>query len=80
MSHTYKASLLTDPEMWQETHRLEKALNEPQPDVSYQVRHAAPNRTWAGMSVYADGTDWNPGSGEGIYRRDKTNANWVFVG
>ena len=33
-----------------------------------------------GMLVCVDGTDWDPGSGEGVYRRDKANAAWVFLG
>jgi len=29
--------------------------------------HVAPTKTHDGMLRYADGTNWNPGSGEGIY-------------
>lgn len=29
--------------------------------------HVAPSRPYDGMKRYADGTDWNPGSGEGEY-------------
>jgi hypothetical protein len=32
------------------------------------------------MLILADGVDYDPGSGEGLYRRDKTNASWVFIG
>jgi hypothetical protein len=32
------------------------------------------------MLIYADGVNWNPGAGEGVYRRDKTNASWVLLG
>jgi hypothetical protein len=45
-----------------------------------QVLHAAPDKFLPGMVVYADGSDWDPGSGEGLYRRDKTNTSWVFIG
>lgn len=31
--------------------------------------HAAPEKPREGMIVYADGTDWNPGSGRGVYVR-----------
>jgi hypothetical protein len=31
-----------------------------------------------GMLAYADGTNWNPGSGKGFYRYD-TDA-WVYIG
>ena len=32
------------------------------------------------MLVYADGANWDPGSGEGVYIRDLTNTNWIFLG
>jgi hypothetical protein len=34
----------------------------------------------AGMVVIADGVSWDPGSGEGMYRRNLANTLWVFVG
>ena len=48
--------------------------------VILPILHVAPEKFVEGMLVYADGVDWNPGSGEGLYRRDKANAAWVFVG
>lgn len=86
MSTTYKAGLVPDDAadlvrfLREELARLEKALNEAQPSAELQVLHAAPKRYRAGMEVYADGTDWDPGSGEGKYRRDSTNTSWVFIG
>ncbi len=47
-------------------------------DLTYLT--AEPARYWAGMIVLADGTNWDPGSGEGAYRRDAANASWVFLG
>ncbi|AGF91089.1 hypothetical protein SXHG_00067 [Synechococcus phage MRHenn-2013a] len=44
-------------------------------DVLYQ----APIRVFPGMIVYADGTSWDPGSGEGLYRYSLAGA-WVFIG
>lgn len=29
--------------------------------------HVAPSKVRQGLTVGADGTDWNPGSGEGVY-------------
>lgn len=29
--------------------------------------HVAPTKVWDGRLVIADGTDWNPGSGQGVY-------------
>ena len=49
------------------------------PAYQHTVLYAAPARPLAGMVVYADGTTWNPGSGEGIYRYDLGGA-WVKVG
>lgn len=31
--------------------------------------HAEPKKPREGMLVYADGTDWDPGSGRGVYVR-----------
>lgn len=43
--------------------------------VNLQVLHAAPDRPAEGMIRYADGTDWNPGGGKGVYVYD--GATWV---
>ena len=32
------------------------------------------------MVVYADGANWNPGMGEGVYVRNLDNTAWVFFG
>lgn len=42
--------------------------------------HSAPIRPQDGQLAYADGSDWNPGSGRGIYRYDATSVAWVFLG
>ncbi len=34
--------------------------------------HAEPKRPRDGMIVFADGTNWDPGSGRGLYVRDTT--------
>jgi hypothetical protein len=39
---------------------------------------AAPSRPTSGMLIYADGTNWNPGSGAGPYIY--LGGNWVFLG
>lgn len=33
----------------------------------YQIRNAPPERYGVGFVAYADGTNWNPGAGEGLY-------------
>lgn len=80
MSHTYKANESASQELREESARLARALNEAQPEFVLHVLNATPKKTKPGMLVYADGTNWDPGSGEGVYRRDKTNSGWVFVG
>lgn len=42
------------------------------------VVYAPPAKPRAGMRRYADGTQWNPGSGAGLYRYDGTA--WQFLG
>ena len=39
--------------------------------------HVEPERPRGGDIVYADGTNWDPGSGEGIYFFDETTQAWV---
>lgn len=41
---------------------------------------AAPEKIRPLMLVYADGTNWNPGSGEGVYIRNLANSAWKFLG
>jgi len=36
-------------------------------DGHYDVLHVAPSKPRTGDVRYADGSDWNPGSGEGLY-------------
>lgn len=43
--------------------------------IVFQVRHVAPDRPTAGMVAFADGTDWNPGSGRGLY--EYRTSSWV---
>lgn len=38
------------------------------------VLYAEPDKPRTGMLVYADGTSWNPGSGEGVYVRTSAGA------
>ena len=33
-----------------------------------------------GLLAYADGSNWNPGSGKGYYRYRLSDTTWVFVG
>ena len=39
--------------------------------------HVEPKRPRGGDIVYADGTNWDPGSGEGIYFFKESTTAWV---
>jgi len=43
--------------------------------VTFNVTYAEPTFLVDGMTVFADGTDWNPGGGRGLYQR--TGGVWV---
>ena len=45
----------------------------------FDVVHIAPDKPRQGDIRYADGTSWNPGSGEGIYYRNAAGS-WVKLG
>lgn len=46
------------------------------PDIlQLEVLHIEPERPQDGMLAFADGTDWNPGSGAGTYER--RGGAWV---
>lgn len=46
-----------------------------QPVARLEVLHDAPDNPQTGWLAYADGTDWDPGSGAGVYAY--TGAAWV---
>ena len=51
----------------QESLRLENLLENERDFLHCQVLHVAPVRPREGQIVAADGTDWNPGRGAGLY-------------
>ena len=59
----------------QELANLRKALEQPQPFVYLSTLNAAPIRPRDGLVVKADGTNWNPGAGAGVYAY--VNTAWV---
>lgn len=58
---------------------VEQAANRAASSLRLQVLYAAPSKVQAGMVVYADGTTWDPGSGEGLYRYSLAGS-WVHLG
>ncbi len=43
--------------------------------ISYKIHNSAPNKPREAQAYYADGTNWNPGSGKGLYLYDGTTFN-----
>lgn len=46
--------------------------------VRFKELHEVPAKLFDGLTVFADGTDWNPGSGQGIYTY--YNVAWHKLG
>lgn len=60
----------------QELSKIAQALNAD--TVQLRELHVEPGRIRAGMVVLADGTDWDPGSGAGVYAY--YGGAWVKLG
>lgn len=58
--------------------RLQVALQGPQDALTLRVLHAEPARYSEGTLVLADGSDWNPGAGAGLYIY--RGGAWVHLG
>ena len=56
-----------DPVVAQELDRVALSLAQPMDYIALKTLYAAPRRIFDGMTVLADGTTWNPGSGAGVY-------------
>lgn len=67
-----------DPRVVAELRKIQEALNGPVPGVVYETLYAAPKKLFDGLTVKADGTSWNPGSGAGAYQY--RNGAWRFLG
>lgn len=48
--------------------RLTTFLNTEADFVVFRVNNVAPTRPIEGMVAFADGTNWNPGAGKGLYK------------
>jgi len=55
--------------------QIAESLN-PSDGVDFNLIQAAPTKNFRGEYRYADGTNWDPGEGEGLYLFDSTSA-WV---
>lgn len=62
----------------QELHNVARAFVDPVNFLQLNITTVAPAKPRRGQYYHADGVNWNPGSGEGLYRYSGTS--WVFVG
>jgi hypothetical protein len=61
-----------------ELRKIQEALSSLQSVLSLKELHAEPPKPRNGDIVYADGTDWDPGSGRGVYLYK--GATWTLLG
>ncbi len=62
-----------------ELRHISNALSEVETDTILMTQwNAKPAKLYDGLMAYADGTNWNPGSGEGFY--GYYAAAWHFLG
>lgn len=61
-----------------EFRRLQQSLATEQDYAHLRTLHAAPTRPREGMLAVADGTDWDPGAGAGLYIY--RSGSWVRLG
>ena len=57
---------------------LQKISNALESGKRVDFLHVAPTKPREGILYGADGTDWNPGSGQGVYCY--YNGGWNFLG
>ncbi len=80
MSATYRPGRVGSfADVQKELEKVRAALERAFPSLRWDILHTAPERVGAGDVVLADGADWDPGEGAGLYRRDDDNASWVAI-
>lgn len=54
--------------VWDQLRVLELGFNQARDFITLKELHVEPSRRYTGLTVLADGTDWNPGgTGAGVY-------------
>ena len=53
--------------IWEQLKTLESANNSARDFIQLKTLHSAPARLKEGLIVLADGMDWDPGTGAGVY-------------
>lgn len=76
---SYKAARVEDAAVTRELANIARESERPSVQfISFAKTYVAPANPFDGMTVYADGTTWNPGFGEGIYAWH--GAAWNLLG
>ena len=71
----------TEFQVWiiDELRHISDAMSELETDtVLLKEWNAVPDKLYNGLVAYADGTNWNPGSGRGVYAYE--NGAWKLLG
>lgn len=73
------ATTVADLRNWisNELVRVSNAFTTSSQTTTLLVLTAAPAKPQIGQIVFADGTNWNPGSGRGLYYYD--SGGWVHI-
>lgn len=73
------ATTVADLRSWisNELVRVSNAFTTSSQTTTLLVLTAAPAKPQIGQVVFADGTNWNPGSGRGLYYYD--SGGWVHI-
>ena len=67
-----------DPQVAAELLQISRAIEDLNARI-YPKLYAEPTKPQDGMVVFADGTEWDPGSGEGLYRYDLSSDEWISL-
>lgn len=65
---TFPGESITPQWLYDELQRVGTEMNRPA-GLFFDVLHEEPPKPQDGMVAFADGTDWNPGGGGGLYQR-----------
>jgi hypothetical protein len=60
--------------------RVRNALEGSNNFLSLTTLYAEPETRFSGMIVLADGAEWDPGSGAGLYRWIEASSTWLPIG
>lgn len=73
------ATTVADLRSWisNELVRVSNAFTTSSQTTTLLILTAAPAKPQIGQVVFADGSNWNPGSGRGLYYYD--SGGWVYI-